>query len=58
MNVWWNRGVYFVPRLYNFPPIREAGVLPEKSQNAVLQLYSTIFIFAVSKLKPKQYKLS
>ena len=29
-----------------------------KSQNAVLQLYSTIFIFAVSKLKPKQYKLS
>ena len=34
------------------------GVMPGKSQNAVLQLYSTIFIFAVSKLKPKQYKLS
>ena len=35
-----------------------SGVMPGKSQIAVLQLYSTIFIFAVSKLKPKQYKLS
>ena len=29
-----------------------------KSQNAVVQLYSIIFLWTVSKLKPKQYKLS
>ena len=27
--------------------------MPEKSQNAVLKLYSIIFLCAVSKLKPK-----
>ena len=32
--------------------------MPEKSQNAVLKLYSIIFLCAVSKLKPKQYKSS
>jgi len=34
-----------------------SGVMPGKSQNAVLQLYSIILLCAVSKLKPKQYKL-
>ena len=35
-----------------------SGVMPGKSQNAVLQLYSIICFFAVSNLEPKQYKLS
>ena len=35
-----------------------SGVLPAKSQNAVLLLYSINFLCAVSKLKPKQYILS
>ena len=34
------------------------GVVPGKSQNAVLLLYSIIFLCTVSKLKPKQYKSS
>ena len=34
------------------------GVMPGKFQNAVLKLSSIIFLYAVSKLKPKQYKLS
>ena len=38
--------------------LQYSGVMPGKSQNAVLQLYSIIFLCAVSKLKPKQYKLS
>jgi len=37
--------------------LTETGVMPGKSQNAVLQLYSIILLCAVSKLKPKQYKL-
>ena len=35
-----------------------AGVVPGKSQKAVLLLYSIIFLCTVSKLKPKQYKSS
>ena len=35
-----------------------SGVVPGKSQNAVLLLYSIIFLCTVSKLKPKQYKSS
>ena len=34
------------------------GVLLGKSQNAVLLRYSINFLCTVSKLKPKQYKLS
>ena len=33
--------------------LQYSGVMPGKSQNAVLQLYSIIFFFAVSKSKPK-----
>ena len=41
-------------RVVNSTMFSQPGVLPGKSQNAVLLFYSINFLCAVSKLKPKQ----